>query len=50
MEKIKKATEDLSQAMMKIGEAMKTANDNAGQDNPNQAGSETPNQENPDTK
>ena len=40
IEKIKKATEELSQAMMKIGEAMKTANDQAqqaSQNNPDQS-------------
>ncbi len=42
LEQIQKASEDLSQAMMKIGEAMKTANDQA---NPNP--SENPNPENP---
>jgi len=40
IEKIKKATEELSQAMMKIGEAMKTTNDQAqqaSQNNPDQS-------------
>ncbi|MEN9338296.1 MAG: hypothetical protein RI945_21 [Candidatus Parcubacteria bacterium] len=34
LEAIKKATEELSEAMMKIGEAMKTANDQAQNSNP----------------
>ncbi|MFO0743510.1 MAG: molecular chaperone DnaK [Candidatus Paceibacterota bacterium] len=41
-EQIEKATEELSQSMMKIGEAMKTANDQAGQN----AATENPSQEN----
>jgi molecular chaperone DnaK len=41
-EQIEKATEELSQSMMKIGEAMKTANDQAGQN----TSTENPSQEN----
>lgn len=43
LEQIQKASEDLSQAMMKIGEAMKTANDQASPE-------ANPNPENPNTE
>jgi molecular chaperone DnaK len=41
-EAIKKASEDLSQKMMKIGEAMKTANDNAAAGGATEGATETP--------
>lgn len=44
LEQIQKASEDLSQAMMKIGEAMKTANDQASPE----ANPENPTPENPE--
>lgn len=44
-EQIEKATEDLSQAMMKIGEAMKTANDQAAGNSENNPNPENPSQE-----
>ena len=58
LEQIKKATEDLSNAMIKIGEAMKTANDNANKDNqtnpensnPENSNPENPNPENSENK
>ncbi len=40
-EAIKKASEKLSDTMMKIGEAMKTANDNAAKETPTETSSET---------
>ncbi|MDQ1282010.1 MAG: molecular chaperone DnaK [Patescibacteria group bacterium] len=50
LEQIQKASEDLSQAMMKIGEAMKTANDQAAPESnptPENPTEEKPNTENP---
>ena len=44
-EQIEKATEELSQSMMKIGEAMKTANDQAAGNSENNPNPENPSQE-----
>lgn len=48
LEQIQKASEDLSQAMMKIGEAMKTANDSASTGSATEPNPENPTPENPE--